>query len=110
MRIEHLDRDDVLVMMLEGRIDFEGAAELDRTLKNAIANGRCKIVLDMGQVDYLNTAGLHVLADVQVENQRQGGDLRLARLSPIVQRVFQIVGFRRFFRNYATVDAAITGW
>ena len=39
-------------------------------------------------------------------NRKMDRDIAIAT---IVQRVFQIIGFRRFFRNYSTVDAAMLG-
>lgn len=103
------NEDNVLVMILEGRIDGVGVEALDNALQNAVEDGHVKVILDMGSVDYLNTAGLHTLASVQINNRKYGGDLRLAKLSPIVRRVFQIAGFRNYFRNYSTVNAAMVG-
>ncbi len=109
MKITQYDQNGICVIELEGRIDVNGAEELNQTLAQSVESGQYRIVLDMNNVQYLNTSGLHMLAEIQTRNQQQGGDLRLARLSPIVQRVFQIVGFRRFFRNYSSVESAIMG-
>jgi anti-sigma B factor antagonist len=109
MNIRQQNKNGIQIIEIQGRIDVDGVAQLDRVLHNAIADGQYKTILDMGGVVYLNSAGLHTLARYQQTNQKKGGDLRLAKLSPIVQRVFQMIGFRRFFRNYSTVDAAMLG-
>jgi anti-sigma B factor antagonist len=65
------------------------------------------MVLDMAEVRYISSAGLRTLADVLTRNRDAGGDLKLVALTPKVMRVFQIIGFDRFFSFYATVEAAI---
>ncbi len=110
MNIRLQDENDVRIISLEGRIDVDGAIELEQVLKEALQSGRSKIILDMGLVDYLNTSGLHTIAEIHTNSQDNGGELRFARLSPIVQRVFEMVGFRKFFRNYSSIEAAKIGF
>ena len=109
MNIRQQQKNGIQVIEIEGRMDVNGVAQLDRVLSDSLTDGYYKTILDMGGVAYLNSAALHTLARYQQTNQKKGGDLRLAKLSPIVQRVFQMIGFRRFFRNYSTVDAAMLG-
>jgi anti-anti-sigma factor len=49
---------------------------------------------------------LRTRADVLTIAREDGGDLRLASLNPKVQRVFQIIGFDKFFNIYDTLEAA----
>ncbi|NDJ86527.1 MAG: STAS domain-containing protein [Chloroflexi bacterium] len=101
--------DDIRVLILEGRIDIDGAPELEAILRNAIADGKHKLILDMAEVNYLNTEGLHTLAEIQAYSRQHGGEVRLVRLSAIVERVFGIVDFGRYFRDFSTVEAATVG-
>lgn len=109
MKIQKQQKNGIQIIEIQGRMDIDGVAQLDRVLHDSHSDGQFKTILDMGGVDYLNSNGLHTLMRYQQNSQKKGGDLRLAKLNPIVQRVFQIVGFRRFFRNYSTVDAAMLG-
>ena len=109
MNIRQQQKNGIQIIELQGRMDIDGVAELDDVLQSANTSGQYKTILDMGGVIYLNSAGLHTLARYQQTNQKKGGDLRLAKLNPIVQRVFQMVGFKRFFRNYSTIEAAMLG-
>lgn len=110
MIIRQQDENGIRIITLEGRIDVDGAIELEQVLQDALQSGRTRIILDMGLVDYLNTSGLHTLAEVHTHSRRNGGELRFAKLSPIVQRVFEMVGFRKFFRNYSSIEAAKFGF
>jgi anti-sigma B factor antagonist len=110
MNITQYDIDGVRIAAIEGRVDINGVPELNRFSEQIAAEGASKIIIDMGKVVYMNSDSLHVLAQIQSEARNRGGDLRLVRLSPVVQKVFQIVGFRRFFRNYSSVETARIGF
>jgi anti-sigma B factor antagonist len=101
------DENDVTVFVLDGRIDTQGAVDVDLALQAAVSEGRHKMVLDMAKVRYIGSAGLRTMADVLTKNQEQGGDLKLVALNPKVQRVFRIIGFDKFFSIYDTIEVAI---
>jgi len=110
MKITERDENGITVFVLEGRIDSEGAVMLDQTLLAGVQAGKHKMVLDMAQVQYVNSAALRTLADVITTNRGKGGDLKLAALAPKVKRVFQLVGFDRFSAIYETVEAALAAF
>ena len=107
MNITERDVQGVSVMVLEGRIDSQGAIEVEQALQDAIAAGKHKMVLDMTSVGYISSAGLRILADVVTRNREAGGDLKLVALNRKVLRVFRIIGFDKFFSIYDTLEAAI---
>ncbi len=102
---EHIEN-DITVFALEGRIDTQGAVDLDLALQAAVSEGKHKMVLDMADVRYICSAGLRTLADVYTKNRDAGGDLKLAALNQKVLRVFRIIGFDNFFSTYDTSQAA----
>ena len=108
MNIIEREQNGITIYQVEGRIDSAGAEDLDDTLQAAAAEGKHKMVLDMAQVQYINSAALRTLADIITQNREAGGDLRLAALPPKVKRVLQIVGFDRFSALYTTVEEALT--
>jgi len=110
MNISEREHGDVVVYTVEGRVDSEGAMDLDIALQSATAEGKHKIVLEMSGVRYINSAGLRTLADILTQNQKAGGDLKLVSLHPKVQRVFQIIGFERFFDIHETMETALAAF
>ncbi len=107
MNITERDVQGVSVIVLDGRIDSQGAIEVDQALQDAIAAGKHKMVLDMTDVAYISSAGLRILADVVTKCREAGGDLKLIALNRKVMRVFRIIGFDKFFSIYDTLEAAI---
>jgi anti-anti-sigma factor len=107
MNIIERDENGVSVFVLEGRIDTQGAVDLDLALQAAVSEGEHKMVLDMAGVRYISSAALRTMADVFTRNKEQGGDLKLVALNRKVMRVFRIIGFDKFFSIYDTLEAAI---
>jgi anti-anti-sigma factor len=107
MNITEREDNGILIFALEGRIDSTGAVELDEALQTAVREGSNKMILDMVQVQYINSAALRTLADIITKTRAQGGDLKLAALTPKVKRVLQIVGFDQFSAIHDTVADAL---
>jgi anti-sigma B factor antagonist len=109
MNITEKEQGGVAIFVLEGRVDSEGAVDLDLALQTAVTEDKYKIVLDMSQVRYINSAGLRTLADILTQAKENNGFLRLVDLNPKVARVFQIIGFDKFFDIFPTVEEALAG-
>lgn len=110
MEINERSEEGVTIFVLEGRVDGNGAVTLDDVLHSAAAAGKHNMILEMSGVAYMNSAGLRILADVMSANREHGGDLRLVGLNDRVRRVFEIIGFDKFFRVYNTVLEAMDGF
>jgi anti-anti-sigma factor len=108
--IHERNQSGIAVFVLNGRIDSEGAVDLDLALHTALSEGKYRLVLDMTDLTYINSAGLRTLADVLTQSQENGGDLKLAALSAKVRRVFEIVGFDNFFSIYETPQEAVAAF
>ena len=107
MNIAERAENGVTVFVLEGRIDTQGAVEMDKALQAAVAQGKHKMVLDMTGVRYISSAGLRTLADVLTKNKQANGDLKLAALNQRVMRVLQVIGFDNFFSIHEAAQDAI---
>ena len=107
MEIIERDEDGVTVFVLDGRIDTQGAVDMDLALQAAVSDGQHKMVLEMANVRYIGSAGLRTLADVLTTNKKKAGDLKLVALNRKVMRVFRIIGFDKFFSIFDTLQAAL---
>ena len=81
----------VSVVELDGRIVLgEESNSLREKLKSLIAAGKRKIVLNMANVRYIDSAGLNLMLRVQHYAQRQGVTLRLEGVPPAVENALRI--------------------
>ena len=110
MNIIERDQNGVTVFTLEGRVDTQGAVDMDLALQTAVSEGKHRMVLDMSELRYISSAELRTLADVLTQNKEASGDLKMSAMNKKIVRVFQIVGFDKFFSIYDTVDEAVASY
>jgi len=99
--------DEVVVLDARGRITLGPETETLRQRVNAIIGaGRKRIVLELGNVDYIDSAGLGVLASSAASARRAGGELKLVNLTKRVHDLMQITRLSTLFQVYDTVEKA----
>ena len=81
----------VTIVDLYGRIVLgEGSAGVRDLVRNLIKEGNRKILLNLRDVDYIDSSGLGELVNAFTIMRSQGGELKLLNLSKSVRALFQI--------------------
>lgn len=80
------------VLRVSGEIDMATAPELRFALVEEINEGCALVVVDLADVDFVDSTGLGVLLGGLVRARRLGGDLRVTGLSHRLVEVFDLVG------------------
>jgi anti-sigma B factor antagonist len=100
--------DGVSVLGLNGRIILgEESSALRERVKSLIAEGKKKIVLNMSDVTYIDSAGLGVLVAAHVSAKNNGAALRLSNLGNKFHDVLQLTRLLTVFSVYDTEAEAI---
>lgn len=84
---------EVLLVMPEGQINSANAAGIEADLMAQIDKGAQKVVLDLGRLDYISSAGLRVVLVLAKKLKQLSGSLVLCNIQPQVREVFDISGF-----------------
>ena len=100
----------VAQLEIEGEVDAHTARELDRALKDLLAQGRGRLVLDVSRVGYISSAGLRVILLAHRGARQLDGGVRICGLSAQVRRVFEIAGFDELLPISDTCQEAMEGW
>ena len=79
-----------LTIAVSGRIDTVTAPELEAELK--FGDATC-VVLDIGDVPYMSSAGLRLLLAAHRTMLGKGGEFQVANVQPSVRDVLDITGF-----------------
>jgi len=109
MTIVNREANSVSVLALDGRIVLgEESNRLRETLKSLIAAGKKKLVLNMGQVKYIDSAGLGIMVAMHLSAKNQGTALYLCNLGQKFHEVLQITKLLTVFEVYDTEEAAVT--
>jgi anti-sigma B factor antagonist len=82
---------DVTVMDVSGRITLgEGSSALRDALHSAVEAGNRKILLNLGEVNYIDSSGIGELVAAYTSVSNHGGTLKLLNLTKRVQDLLQI--------------------
>lgn len=108
MNLTEHDVGDVTVLTIDGRIIFdEGEGRFRTSVDALIKRGRVKLVLDLGSVTYVDSAGLGLLISKYVGIQRHGGDLRLCRVTPRTAHLLEITKLSEVLRAFDSEEDAV---
>ncbi len=98
---------DVSIVDVVGRIVLgEGSDGVRDLVRNLIKDGNRKILLNLRDVDYVDSAGLGELVNAFTTMRSQGGELKLLNLSKRVRTLLQITKLLTVFD--ITDDEAIS--
>jgi len=103
--------DGVTVVELEGRIVMgDESSSLREKLKSLIGAGKKKIVLNMANINYIDSAGLGTLVAAHVNAKSQGASVRLCNLGQKFHEVMQLTRLLTVFDVYDTQAAAVSSF
>ena len=107
MEIRTADESGVTVMSVSGRLDSVTSGALDTEVKNRIAAGQTRLVLDLSALDYISSAGLRVMLALAKRARDQKGRVALFGMNDSVRQVFELAGFVALFTITATRAEAL---
>ena len=108
MEINIRDRDQVRILELHGRLSLGGGAAAVRDdVRRELDDGQRMLLLDMSQVDAIDSTGLGVLVSCLTSVRNRGGDLRLLQPTPRVADVLVITQADLLFAIFDDEDLAV---
>ena len=111
LKMTQREVDGVTVVALDGRIVLgEESNALREKIKALVAEGKKKIVLNMDNITFIDSAGLGTLVAAHHSAKAQGASLRLCHLGTKFQEVLQITKLLTVFDVYDTEAAAVSSF
>ena len=107
MKITVSMRNQIVVVVVSGRVDALTSKDLLAKLEQEINAGNHRLVVDLHHVDFMSSAGVQALLTAARAAREQAGDLCMVGAQPNVERVFDLSGLTNFAHVYPDVDAAI---
>jgi len=80
------------VVRLSGEVDMATSAAVKSSLADLAEGGHLAVVVDLSEVTFIDSSGLHVLLDAQRRLSKSGGKVVLRKPAPAVDRILQISG------------------
>lgn len=97
MKQEFLVQDGQLVVTLDGSLYVEEAAILRERLLEYIHTGQRDFVVDLKEVDYIDSSGLGVLVAIQKRALQNGGKVVIRGLRGTVRELFEMTRLTKVF-------------
>ena len=94
-------------VVVAGELDLATAPELLNRVSDLIEAGHHRVVLDLGELTFCDSAGLSALARLRKKVAQFDGTLALARPTPIVRSVLELTGMTEVIPTFDTVPEAV---
>jgi anti-sigma B factor antagonist len=97
---------ELLVIKLKGEIDLQHSPKLRQLLQSKVSARIPVILLDFGEVRYIDSSGLATLVEYYKNSRSYSGQLVVAGLSSRVRSIFDLVRLGEIFPIYSTATEA----
>jgi anti-sigma B factor antagonist len=106
--VQFSDRERVVIARLTGEIDLSNAESIENAIAEATPNHALALILDVSLLDYLDSAGIHLIYKLREKLRARGQTLRLVipADSP-ANDALRLAGVSRNIDTAETLDAAM---
>jgi len=111
MKIANHQVDGITVLDLSGRITLgEGSVQLREAIRDLVARSHKNIVLNLGDVSYMDSSGVGELVTAYTTVKNQGGELKLVNLTKKIEDLMTITKLVTVFDIHPDEASAIAAF
>ncbi len=85
-----------------------GVEELREALSELVSSQRCHLVLDLADVEHVDSSFIGLVLGLLRRIPVDGGELALAGVNESIAELFRLTGVDREFRSFPTADIAVS--
>ena len=89
---------DVSVLEASGVLDINTVGEFEEAFQTLFRNKKDRIILDLGKLNYISSAGIGILVGNIKDIRRNRGDIKISQVNPDVYKVFEILELPKLFQ------------
>ena len=111
MKIGRHEEGSVVVIEPKGNITIgEGDVLLREEITRLLGEDKKQLVLDLGGISYMDSAGVGELVSVYTSVKNRGGELKLSCLTKKIKDLLQITQLMTIFDTYETTQEAVSAF
>jgi len=110
LEIGERQREEVTILALKGRITVGEVSPVREKIAALLAEGRTQIVLDLGEVDYIDSTGLGNLVISFTQVKKAGGALKLSHLNKRNVELLALTRLHTIFEVFADETDAVNSF
>ncbi len=108
LQVEERDRGGVTILQVKGQmVSDHGGIPLCKDIKALVEHGRAKLVFDMHDVSFIDSAGIGALVNSLLCAQRCGGAVKLLHVPARAGQLLKLCGLDDVFETYESERAAV---
>lgn len=108
MQLENTTEQDVFVLKpLEKRVDARCASDFKRKISDVIESGESQIVIEMGEVEFIDSSGLGaIVSGLKLMGDR--GEIAICSVKDTVMSMFKLTRMDKVFQIFPDKEQALT--
>ena len=111
LRIESRERNGVVILDLQGKLMGGPDAETFKsTIHKAIEKGRKQVIVNLHNIDWINSTGMGILISGYTTMRRSGGDLKLLHVSDKIKSILYVTKLNLIFKCFDNEDEAVASF
>jgi anti-sigma B factor antagonist len=111
LNIKERQAGDVTILDLSGKITIgEGSVQLREAVRKLLEEGKKKILLNLGDVSYVDSSGIGELVSSYTTTNNQGGQLKLLNLTKKIQDLLMITKLLTVFQTFDNEQEAVASF
>ena len=95
---------ELSIIRVDGVVDTITASELENVLEKLVSQNRYKILVDLGGVEYISSAGWGIFISRIQEIRDHEGDIRLVNMVPNVYEIYELLEFENVIPAFETLE------
>lgn len=110
MKLEAVEQNNITVVRVVAETLETGNVAAFRSAIGTVLERKQHIVLDLGELSFMDSTGLGALLSCLRTAKSNGGSVKLARLGSEVSQLFEMVMMDRVFDIHPTVEGAVAAF
>ncbi len=111
LTIKERQAGDVTILDLSGKITIgEGSVQLREGVRKLLDEGKKKILLNLGDVSYVDSSGIGELVSSYTTTNNQGGQLKLLNLTKKIKDLLMITKLLTVFQTFDNEADAVASF
>jgi len=95
---------ELSVVRVDGVVDTITASELENVIEGLLSQGRFKILIDLGGVEYISSAGWGIFVSKIQEIRDHEGDIKLVNMIPNVFEIYELLEFEHIIPAFDSME------